>query len=228
MRAAAIVLDLDDTLYDSTGRLLPHADRRAAAALAASGLRAPTDAVLSRIAALRAAGCRTIFEEIVREHGGDLAWAAAAASAWDTFDPPPMRLDDDVAAALDELARIAPLALLTAGDPETQRAKIERLGIGPRFVACRIVDRRGSAGKTEALAELLGELGAARERTLVAGDRPDADVRAANRNGCVAVLVRSEGGEHAGVRPESPDDVPWRTIRHVRELPAVVRERFPG
>jgi hypothetical protein len=57
---------------------------------------------------------------------------------------------------------------------------------------------------------------------VVCGDRPDGDVRAANRNGCLAVLVRIEGTEFANVAAASPDDVPWRTIAHVAELPALL------
>lgn len=219
----AIVLDLDDTLYDSTRLLLPPADRRAAAALRRLGLALSEEEIARRAAALRAAGRTAIFEEILRAEGAPAAWAAAAWESWFAYDPPPMRLDDDVERALDELSRLAPLALLTSGDPATQRRKVERLGLAARFAALRFVDHRGSGGKPEALGALLRERGWAPSRTVVAGDRPDGDVRAANRNGCRAVLVRREGGEFAAVAAASAEDVPWRTIAHVRELPALLR-----
>ena len=227
MRPDGIVLDLDDTLYDTTLHLLPHADRRAAASLRDSGLALDEDEIVRRARSLRAAGCTRIFAEILRAEGRPEAWAAAADAAWFTYEPPPMRLEEDVGRALDELAALAPLALLTSGDPETQRKKVARLGLAPRFAALRYVDHRGTEGKSEALGALLQDRGWTPSRTVVAGDRPDGDVRAANRNGCLAVLVRREGGEFSAVAPASPDDVPWRTIAHVRELPALLRA-LPG
>jgi hypothetical protein len=37
------------------------------------------------------------------------------------------------------------------------------------------------------------------------------------------VLVRRPGAEFSHAKPAGPDDVPWRTIAHLRELPAVLR-----
>jgi FMN phosphatase YigB (HAD superfamily) len=221
-RLDAVVLDLDDTLYDTTALLLPGADRRGAAALRSAGLAAEEDEIARRIAALRAAGCSTPLREVARTAGLPQSCVDDAERAWFVYEPPAMALDDDVAAALDALAALAPLALLTAGDPSTQRRKVERLGIASRFVTCRYAGLQPDP-KTRALAELLAERRWDPSRTVVCGDRPDGDVRAANRNGCRAVLVRREGAEFAAVAPACADDVPWRTIAHVRELPALLR-----
>ena len=128
----AIVLDLDDTLYDTTGLLLPWADRRAAAAMREAGLPFEEDEVLRRIRSLRAGGSVGFFAEIARAAGVPASCAEAGEAAWLVYDPPPMELDDDVESALDELATLAPLALLTTGHPATQRKKVERLGIAGR------------------------------------------------------------------------------------------------
>jgi len=223
VRPDGIVLDLDDTLLDTTALLLPLADRRAAQALRRDGVDLGEDEIVARLAALRAAGCAEVFERLVREAGGAAAAADAAEDAWFDYEPPPLALEPDVASALDELASMAPLALLTSGRPETQRRKVARLGIGPRFAVLRFVDHRAAAGKTEALAEIVRETGWHARRTVMVGDRPDGDVRAGNRNGCVTVLVRRAGAEFAAVPPQTPDDVPWRTVAHVREIPALLR-----
>jgi FMN phosphatase YigB (HAD superfamily) len=223
MSPDAIVLDLDDTLFDTTRLLLPGADRRAAAAFRAAGLALDEPEILRRIEALRAAGSTSVFREIAAASGAPAGAAAAAEDAWFDYDPPPMRLDDDVAAALDELAVLAPLALLTSGHPDTQRRKVDRLGIAARFAECRFVDFRDPGGKTAALGEMLRARGWSPPRTMMVGDRPDGDVRAGNRVGCLTVLVRREGGEYSRVPASSPDDRPWRTVGHVREVADLVR-----
>lgn len=222
MTLDGIVLDLDDTLYDTTRLLLPWADRRAVAAMRAAGLAMDEDAALARIEALRRAGVARYWDALAAENGVDAACVAAGESAWFDYDPPPMEFDPAVAAALDELAAMAPLALFTMGHVETQRRKVDRLGIARRFVEMRFIDFRGPIGKTEALGSLLATRGWTPSRVVVCGDRPDGDVRAANRNGCRGVLVRREGAEFASVALTG-DDVPWRTIAGVAELPALLR-----
>lgn len=223
MRVAGIVLDLDDTLYDTTRLLIPWADRRAVAAMRAAGLRLGEDEALARIAELRRAGVARYWDALAQEQGVDAACVAAGESAWLDYEPPPMELEPAVSRALDELAAIAPLVLFTMGHPRTQRWKAERLGLPSRFADLRFIDFRGPLGKTETLASILADHRWPAADVVVAGDRPDGDVRAANRNGCRAVLVRREGAEFADVAPESKDDVPWRTIASVAELPALLR-----
>lgn len=220
MRVQGIVLDLDDTIYDTTRLLIPWADRRAVAAMRAAGLRLPEDAALARIAELRRAGVARYWDALAQEEGADAACVAAGESAWFDYDPPPMALEPAVDRALGELAAIAPLVLFTMGHPRTQRMKAERLGLPAQFADMRFVDFNGATGKTEALASILADHRWAAAEVVVAGDRPDSDVRAANRNGCRAVLVRRAGSEFASVAPASPDDVPWRTIESLADLPS--------
>lgn len=219
----AIVLDLDDTLYATSVHLLPWADRRAAVAMRHAGLALAEAEILGRIAELRAAGSTSVFQDLVRAAGGPAICAEIGQSAFLVYDPPPMTLDDDVARALDALQAMAPLALLTGGDPGTQRRKLERLGLARRFVAERFVASCAPGAKAGPLREILEERGWRADRTVLAGDRLDGDVRAGNRVGCLTVHVRPGSGEFAGVVATSPDDVPWRTIAHVRELPALLR-----
>lgn len=223
MKPDAIVLDLDDTIFDTTRLLLPWADRRAIAAMRAAGLAIGDDAALRRLLEIRAAGVVRTFATLAAETGAPDAAVVAGEDAWFDYDPPPMSLEPAVAAALDELAALAPLALFTSGHPATQRRKAERLGLPERFADLRFVDFRGPEGKTEVLASILRDHRWDPARVIVCGDRPDGDVRAANRNGCLAVLVRREGSEFASVLPASPDDVPWRTIASVAELPSLLR-----
>jgi putative hydrolase of the HAD superfamily len=221
-----VVLDLDDTLFDTTGLLLPWADRRAVAAMRAAGLDLAEDAALVRLRELRAAGVVRTFAALAAERGAPAAAVEAGENAWFDYVPPPMALEPAVDRALDELVATAPLALFTMGHVETQKRKVARLGLERRFRDLRFIDFRGPAGKTETLAEILADHGWGPDRVVVCGDRPDADVRAATKNGCRGVLVRRAGGEFAAV-PTTGDDAPWRTIGHVAELPGVLRGTVP-
>lgn len=223
MTPDGIVLDLDDTLFETTRLLIPWADRRAVAAMRAAGLRLGEDEALARIADLRRRGVARYWDALAAENGADAGCVAVGEAAWLDYEPPPMELDPRVAAALDELRAVAPLVLFTLGHPRTQRRKAERLGLAARFSDLRFIDSRGALGKTETLASIVEDHRWGPSRVIVCGDRPDGDVRAANRNGCVAVLVRAEGTEFANVASESPDDVPRHTIAHVADLPALLR-----
>lgn len=216
-----IVLDLDDTIFETTRLLIPWADERAVDALVAAGLRMERCAALARIRALRAAGTHAYFLPLAAEGGLDEASARRAEDAWYDYDPPAMDLSDGARRALDELAALAPLALLTSGHPETQRRKVARLGIGSRFADAEYVPHRGTTTKREALGALLARRGWEPSRTVVAGDRPDSDVRAANRNGCRSILVRTPGGEFERV-PAEGGDAPWRTVRRLAEVPPLL------
>ncbi|MCE9634793.1 MAG: HAD family hydrolase [Planctomycetes bacterium] len=223
MTLDAIVLDLDDTLYDTSGKLLPAADLRAVETLCASGLRLTADAALAEVRALRERSVTDAFRALAAAHGLPDAAGAAADDAFFRYTVPEMALDDDVAAALDELHTLAPLALLTMGDPSTQRAKSARLGLTRWFCVEEFVAGGAAGGKSDALARLVAGRDWAPSRTVFAGDRPDSDVRAANRVGCRAVLVRRPGAEFSSTRIDTPGDTPWRTISHVRELAALLR-----
>ena len=223
MRVKGIVLDLDDTIYDTTRLLIPWADRRAVAAMRAAGLTLTEEAALARIAELRRAGVARYWDALADEQCVDASCVAACESAWFDFDPPPMALEPAVGRALTELAAIAPLVLFTMGHPRTQRLKAERLGLPARFADMRFIDFNGSADKTATLTAILADHRWKADEVVVAGDRPDGDVRAANKNGCRAVLVRRSGSEFANVAPASQDDVPWRTIKSLAELPPLLR-----
>ncbi len=226
-----IVLDLDDTLLDTTTLLVPAADRRAAAALRSAGAREDDDAIVARFHACRAAGSPTAIQDVGAALGVDPAGCERALRAFLEFadSVPPLALTPAVAAAFDELAALAPLALLTQGHRPTQQAKIDRLAIASRFECVVIVDGLVADAKVGALERLLHERGWRAEQVVVCGDRPTSDIRAANRNGCRGVLVRREGSERAGERANSPSDEPWRTLVCVEELPALLqREGLAG
>jgi putative hydrolase of the HAD superfamily len=211
-----IVLDLDDTLLDTTGILVPAADRRAVAAMCAAGLELSEDRALDELLALRKEGTyEDLFARLASEQGAPVACGETGARTWFRYEVPELDLDLRVELALDELAALAPLALFTFGVPATQRLKVERLGIAARFVTLRYVDKERGEDKTQGLAEVLAGTGWAPERVVVVGDSLLGDIAAGLAHGCRTVWVDA-GGERShdvadGVRP-------WRTVAHVVEV----------
>ncbi len=220
-----VVLDLDDTLIDTTRLLVPAADRRAAGALIAHGAPADEEGLLARFGLLRRQGVVAVFEEVAREYGLPAQAAEAAEDTFFRYDVPDLQLTAQVVAALAELREIAPLALLTFGDLDTQWSKIRTLGLDAAgaFAALRVVARRDAGGKAVALAALLNELGWAPVHVVMCGDNPASDIRAANTCGCISVRVRRDGAEFARAGSDVPLEQADHEIGSVTELPALLR-----
>jgi len=220
-----IVLDLDDTLIDTTRLLVPAADRRAAEALIAHGGPADVDGLVARFHVLRLRGVVDVFRAVAEEYGLPAAATDAAESSFFTYQVPDLRLTHDVERALAELRTIAPLALLTFGDPDTQWSKIRSLGLEREgaFAGLRVVGRGEPGGKAVSLSALLSELDWAAGRVVVCGDNPASDIRAGNICGCMTVRVRRGGAEFASATTVSPLDQADHEIASVTELPALLR-----
>lgn len=221
-----IVLDLDDTILDTAGLLVPVADRRAIAAMREAGLGADADTASDVLRALRREGVEDLFAELARRLGASSHCGLAGTHAFFRYEVPAISLEPEVEAALEELARLAPLALLTAGVGTTQRQKVARLDLAPLFVECVYVELGAPGGKEPPLRALLERRGWRPERVVVVGDRPASDVRAGNAAGCRTVLVRRTGGEFAEHAPRCPAEQPWRTIPSLAELPPLLRMAY--
>jgi len=218
----AIVLDLDDTILDTAGLLVPMADRRAVQAMIAAGLPTDAGAAHATLRELRRRDAHDLFGEIAAQHGGPPACAEAATQAFFHYDVPAIALEPRVQAALDTLHGAAPLALLTAGFETTQRQKVERLDIEALFVECVYVALGADGGKEPPLRELLARRGWRAANVIVVGDRPASDIRAGNALGCRTVLVRAPGGEFAEHAPTGAEETPWRTITSLADLPSLL------
>jgi|GEM_PF-837952 len=200
MRVQAIVFDLDDTLY-------PEHD------YVHSGFRAVGEWVMTRwgngefyeaAADMFEKGVRgSVFNAALERLG--IAYAAedvAAMLACYRGHLPAIKLFADAAWALERFGREYPLGLITDGYQETQRRKIEALGIAGRFRALVLSDELGrehwkpSAASYEAAAAQLGVAAAA---CVYVGDNPRKDFITARQLGWRTVrIVRGAGaGEGA-------------------------------
>ena len=176
MASALVVFDLDDTLIDTKGTLLPEALRRTADALGVAVERLDpsgktVEQVISRLAPLTPVRLE------------------AARAAW--YDPqvPPLT---PLPGARDLLARLrnrVHLVLLTRGAEARQNSKIDASGLRGLFdeVVIRSVQSGGS--KRDDLSALMQRFGVPARRCVVVGDDPDDELAHAGDLGCRTIRV---------------------------------------
>lgn len=154
-----VIFDLDDTLIDTRGLLLPDALRRTAAALGVP------------VERLDPAGKR--FEEVARAVGPlPPEILERGAREWYSPEVPPLEPLPGARELLGILRGWCVRMLVTRGAPERQRRKIERSGLGPLFeeVVIRPIDREGT--KREDFEALLRRHALRPEECVAVGDDP--------------------------------------------------------
>lgn len=207
-RAAAFVVDLDDTLYPQSDYLAG-----AASAVACAAARAgipPCRFLVAFMAELAAGSDRGGTIDRALDAVGVTAELAARVlpglvQAFVGYQPVSLRPYPGVIEALARLRAAGPVACLTDGRPEIQEAKLTALSLTDQFDAVVVTDRLGGRAARKpnpaglfAVAHLFG----VRPADLVAiGDRPDKDVAAAAAVGARAIRVRQ--GEYCNA-PDHP------------------------
>lgn len=216
---AAVVVDLDDTVYPQAAYLYG-----AARAVGRAGAAAGLDQVqLSR--ALRSelvAGSDTggTIDRALFACGVPSALAAAVlpdlVAAFTGYRPRRLPLYVGAAAALAALRGRFPLACLTDGNPVIQRAKLAATGVAAVFRTVVITDEWGGRAARkphpDGLRRVAAALGVAPADMVVVGDRPGKDMAIAAALGARSIRVCT--GEYA----DSPDTPPATAV--VADLPA--------
>jgi putative hydrolase of the HAD superfamily len=203
----AVLLDLDDTCFDQREFL---AGAFGAVARRAGELGVDEVRLRDALEVIAAAGS---------DRGGiiDQALAAVGVSVpvgplvdvFRSYRPARLSPYPGVRESLGQLRRLAPVGLVTNGDPAGQRAKLAALGLRDAFDVVVFSDELGRGFRKPHPApfcQALRQLGADPGRSFFIGDHPDRDVAGAQQVGMRAIRVRT--GEYAG----RPDVVtPWRT-----------------
>jgi HAD superfamily hydrolase (TIGR01509 family) len=224
MTAQALIFDLDDTLIDTYGQLVPEAHRQACIAMVNAGLPVPVDELYATRQALLMAHPRTEINTLLAEHYGYPDPAIIQAGHDTYLNPQITELEPfpGVPELLTTLADAYRLFLVTAGFTHAQQKKIEVLGIGHHFHDICFVDptRPGPQTKHEAFQILLDRHGISPHHTVVIGDRITNEIAAGNRLGCHTIWMRH--GECAHITPEHPDEHPHHTIDAIHQLTGVL------
>lgn len=201
-----LILDLDDTLIDTSGSLRPRKLRDAYAALVNGGF-GPTPSY-ERLLELDqlSPDIQTTFARFVAEGDKGPEWTARALAAY--YGPlpadQPIPLLEGVRDLLTELHGRIRLVLVTLGEVEQQWEKVRRSGLPLElFDRVEVIAEGPKGGVYRAMADLFG---AAPSEVVVCGDKVEVDLKPAKELGYTTVHMR---WGHAGLREEGGRYVDW-------------------
>lgn len=221
----SIIFDLDDTLLDTSGFLIPIAARESCQAMIDAGLNCDLETCLSiRTSLLKSNPRSQIYRDLAETIGvradtyvNDVAFAGHKAFHSRNVEEN-IRLREGAIDLLESLHGRYRLFLVTAGDPRTQNRKIELLKIAYFFEQIEVVDVLTQT-KQQAFAKLQKEFGGTPFEYLSVGNRVDSDIAPAKRLGWQTCWVRY--GEHIHMKPENAEETADFQIEELKDLPQV-------
>lgn len=227
-RYKCIVFDLDDTLLDTSGRLVPAAAREACQAMIAAGLETQTEPCFVERARFIAREPRgNVYRHLVSTFGvrsgtdPDQVVSAGFQAFHQRDVGNEVALFDGAEDLLRLLAPLHVLYLVTSGNEATQRQKVSLLGIARFFRRVLYVDPSLGQSKSEAFREVLKREGGDPRTFLSVGNRVDTDIATAKEIGWDTCWVRA--GEYAHMLPGNPLERPDYEIFDIRDLGTTCR-----
>lgn len=209
-----IVFDLDDTLLDTSGTLVPIAVRRACNAMIVAGLPMTLEAAIQRRAELLLRAPRTdawtelslAAQEFDRKRIAEAGCNAFYSYDIDELPESAFRPQEGALELLHFASPRSKLHLVSAGDEQTQKKKIERLAIESFFTSIHIV-APGPGNKHRAFSEIDRKFRTSpNERFVSIGNRVDTDLGEAKSLGWSTVWIRA--GEHVSILPQTSHEIP--------------------
>jgi putative hydrolase of the HAD superfamily len=203
----AVLLDLDDTCFDQREFL---AGAFGAVARQAGELGVDEDRLRDALETIAAAGSDRgrIIDQALQAVGARVP-VEPLVDAFRSYRPARLSPYPGVRESLGRMRRVAPVGLVTNGEPAGQRAKLAALGLDDAFDVVVFSDELGRSFRKPHPAPFLQALrllDADPGRSFFIGDHPDRDVAGAQHAGMRAIRVQT--GEYAS----RPDVVtPWRT-----------------
>lgn len=221
----AVAFDLDDTLIDTHRRLVPAAAREACEKMIAAGLKATLEQCLNRRSEWALTRShrdifRLIAEEFHAPNAAELGELGARAF-YNPKIPRPLPLIEGADEVLNSLSGRYKLFLVTIGNPQAQRLKIEAAGLQARFDDTVILDGFKGENKRQAFQTLLARHGLEPAQLLAVGNRRSQEIRAAKF--CGARTCFFKFGEYAEEKPVQPEDHADWTIENWKDFLASCR-----
>lgn len=222
----AIAIDLDDTLIDTSGLLVPLAATRACRDMIQNGLSCSLEECVDLRAQLAVEHShRELFTILARQvgspHPADVGEVGAKAFYTHTDIPSPLPLLPDAREALKVLKSKYKLFLVTSGVEVSQRTKIAHADLEREFEDIFIIDKFRNENKQTAFREILRRLDIQPAELLSVGNRLKEEIRLAKRLG--AHTCYFEYGEHVGETPEEDADHPDFRVQSWRDFLSTCR-----
>ena len=216
MNISHIAFDLDDTLLDTSGLIVPPALRESFEVFKKHGISIDFD------------DYQKLHEQFMRQsphddfflHIAEKFSLRCGLEARETFYGGEVPVDlapfSEVPEMLIQLKDYYELHLVTMGKLQRQNRKIELLKIKEFFEKIWVVNHKEGMSKTQAFTGILEESGARPESLLCVGNRVDHEIAEANRLGCRTCLVHH--GEYYHQSMNGKHETPDFELNHIREL----------
>jgi FMN phosphatase YigB (HAD superfamily) len=220
----ALIFDLDDTLMDTFGQLVPEAHRQACLSMQKAGLEVPLEHLLEKRWALIKSHPR---EEVNRllAYAFECRDEAVIQAGIDTYFNPffeTLEPFPGVYEMLDTLRQDYALFLLTSGIPEAQQRKVEALNLSTYFNELVYAPLDKERAKYKAIQDIVHRYHYRFDQTVVIGDRINNEIVAGNQLGCYTIWIQQ--GECLGISPEEPEEMPHLTTSQILDVPHLLTQ----
>ncbi|MBO9665271.1 MAG: HAD hydrolase-like protein [Bdellovibrio sp.] len=215
-----IAFDLDDTLVDTSGLLVPMASQRACEAMINAGVCCSLEECMQVRQELAAQLSHTeIFTQIAHRYGTNQIGKAVHDALEEFYNPEVPTVLPLLSGATENLLALKEhynLYLVTMGSLEAQIEKIQALQIEKFFKKIYILNGFIGERKEFAFRDILANEGHNPHELLSIGNRLSSEIRDAKRLGASTCYFAH--GEHVGEEAVYPEDTPDYTIMHHKDL----------
>ncbi|QLY25072.1 HAD hydrolase-like protein [Bdellovibrio sp. KM01] len=216
----SIAFDLDDTLVDTSGLLVPMASQRACEAMIAAGVCISLEECMRIREELAANLSHTeIFTKIANQYGTNTPGKAVHDALEMFYNPEVPPVLPLLAGATENLLHLKEqynLYLVTMGSYEAQVRKIQALGVEKFFKKIYILNGFIGEKKESAFQDILAREGHSPDELISIGNRLSSEIRDGKRVGARTCYFAH--GEHIGEQPVFPEDHPDFTITQHKDL----------
>lgn len=230
MNWQAWIFDLDDTLLDTTGELIPMVAHRVCEFLVDkkiySSLKEVNEAWLDKKKQFAGqALVQHLIEEKIRPGVQSAQWIQEAYQIFRTpHIPNKLSLLPGAQEILIQANQYLPLFLVTQGDIPTQMKKVKTLGISDFFRHIYYVDPLMGENKSQAFQSILQQFHFTPEQVLSIGNRLDNEIELSNKLGMQTCYLPY--GEHCMEVAQSKDQEPDYIIQDLAALNALISILF--
>ncbi|HWU42414.1 MAG TPA: HAD hydrolase-like protein [Bdellovibrio sp.] len=216
----SIIFDLDDTLLDTSGLLVPMASLNACQAMINAGLQCSLEDAMKMRHRLASEFSHTeIFTQIANHYGTNQKGKAVHDALEEFYNPDIPMFLPLMPGATENLLHLKEqysLYLVTMGSFDAQVEKIRALQIEKFFKKIYVLNGFIGERKEVAFADILNKENLPPTDMLSVGNRLSSEIRDAKRLGCATCYFAH--GEHIGEKAQYPEDHPDFTIYHHKDL----------
>lgn len=221
-RIKAVILDLDDTLYNCSDTLSRNARKRAAKAMIDAGLNVKEGEVYRKAAEISKSVRLDLFNELKKSFKiTDDKILEAGRKAYNSDEVENISLFPGALKVLEELNSCL-LILVTGGVHARQQKKIDLLKLEDKFDHIFIVDSEKGELRRDTFIEIMEKFKLKPSEIVCVGDRITAEIKIGNSLGMTTVRILKGRFKH--ITPRGIEESPDYTIQKITQLTNMVRK----